>query len=300
MHSLCISTLMRQLLVAVVLVLVTAPLLIAHPGAAIAVGGDGRVYFADTGGGNFVIGLDRKIVRLEGPAFHWFAFDPQSRFRSTPWPSLPDAELRSAGALVLSSDFPVAIGTDGKFYFPERGTDQRVRIVGIHPSGARAIRATLPPVQSGGRAVQWLNGLTAGPRGDLYYTEDHAVRRIDPQGRVSMVAGNVTVPNCTAIPGNGTELGPYLRGLAVAADGTVYVAASGCGALLKIDAKGKSSVILRTAAPWAPTAVAVANGEVYVLEYSHTASDNRREWMPRVRKISRTGVVTKLGSIDRR
>jgi len=291
---------MRFLRATLFLALATAPLLSAHPGAAIAVGTDGRVYFADTGGGNFVIGLDRKIVRLEGPAFHWFAFDPQSRFRSTRWPTLPDAEFRSADALVLSSDFPVAIGTDGQFYFPERGTDQRVRIVGIQPSGARAVRATLPPVLSGGRAVPWLNGLTAGPRGDLYYTEDRAVKRIDPQGRVSIVAANVTVPNCTAIPGIESELGPYLRGLAVAPDGSVYVAASGCGALLKIDSKGRSGVILRTTAPWAPTAVAVANGEVYVLEYSHTASDNRREWMPRVRKISRTGTVTSLGGIARR
>ena len=295
---------MMQLLGATLLLLAlaTAPLLNAHPGAAIAVAGDGRVYFVDTGGGVYVIGRDRRVIRVEGPAFHWFAFDPQSRFRATRWPSMADAEFRSAGTnptLILSSDFPVTIGTDGRFYFPERSGADRVRIVGMQPSGARAVHATLPPVQSGGRAVAWLNGLTAGPRGTLYYTEDRAVKRIDPQGRVSTVAANVAVPNCTAIPGTDVER-PYLRGLAVAADGSVYVAASGCGALLKIDPKGKSSVILRTTAPWAPTDVAFANGEVYVLEYSHTASDNRREWMPRVRKISRNGAVTTLGSIDRR
>ncbi|HEV7242006.1 MAG TPA: hypothetical protein VGQ36_22435 [Thermoanaerobaculia bacterium] len=293
---------MRLLGVALFLALATAPLLTAHPGAAIAVAGDGRVYFTDTGGGNFVIERDRRIVRLEGSAFHWFAYDPQNRFRATRWPSMADAEFQSAGTnptLVLSSDFPVAIGTDGRFYFPERFSGDRVRIVGMQPSGARAIHATLPPVQSGGRAVAWLNGLAAGPRGSLYYTEDRAVKRIDAQGHVSVVAANVTVPNCTAIPGIEVER-PYLRGLAVAADGSVYVAASGCGALLKIDSKGKPNVILRTTAPWAPTAVAVANGEVYVLEYSHTASDNRREWMPRVRKISRAGAVTSLGGITSR
>lgn len=294
---------MRLLRATLFLAFAISPLLSAHPGAAIAVAGDGRVYFVDTGGGNFVIERNGKIVRLEGPAFHWFALDPQNRFRATRWPSLPDAEFRSADTnptLVLSSDFPVAIGTDGRFYFPQRVDGDRIRIVGIQPSGARAALATLPPVLSGGRAVPWLNGLTAGPRGGLYYTENSAVKRIDPQGRVSTVAANVTVPNCTATPGIGPKLRPYLRGLAIAADGSIYVAASGCGALLKIDPKGKSSVILRTTAPWSPTAVAVANGEVYVLEYSNTASDDRREWMPRVRKISRTGAVTMLGGITRR
>lgn len=294
---------MRLLHAAFFLTLAIAPLLFAHPGAAIAVGGDGRVYFVDTGGGNFVIERNGKIVRLEGPAFHWFALDPQSRFRATRWPSLRDAEFRSAGTnptLVLSSDFPVAIGTDGRFYFPERVAGDRIRIVGIDPSGARSVLATLPPVLRGGRAVPWLNGLVAGPRGGLYYSEDRAVKRIDPRGRVSTVAANITVPNCTVIPGVGPDEGPYLRGLAIAADGSIYVAAAGCGALLKIDPKGKSSVVLRTTAPWSPTAVAIANGEVYVLEYTNTASDDRREWMPRVRKIARNGAVTMLGGIVHR
>src|SRR3954452_18792972 len=92
--------------------------LFAHPGASIAVSKDGTVYFVDTGAGNFSIDAHGRMVRREGPAFHWFALDPDSRFRSTPWPSIPGAEFRSAGVnptMVLSSDFPVTIA-DGKFY----------------------------------------------------------------------------------------------------------------------------------------------------------------------------------------
>jgi len=37
-----------------------------------------------------------------------------------------------------------------------------------------------------------------------------------------------------------------------------------------------------------------------VLEYSHTASDNRAEWFPRVRKIGRDGKVTMVGGTPRR
>ena len=100
----------------------------AHPGAAIAVSKEGVVYFVDTGAGVFSIQTDGRLERREGPAFHWFAFDPDSRFRKTSWPSMPNAEFRSAGAdptLVLSSDFPVTIGTDGKFYYPDGSDGKR-------------------------------------------------------------------------------------------------------------------------------------------------------------------------------
>jgi streptogramin lyase len=77
------------------------------------------------------------------------------------------------------------------------------------PSIRGSVRATLVA------GLRWINGLAAGPDGSLYYTEDNAVRRIDQRG----------VP--------GTD-GPTLRGLAVAPDGVVFVAAAGCGAVLKI------------------------------------------------------------------
>ncbi|HEX6084896.1 MAG TPA: hypothetical protein VF266_10260 [Thermoanaerobaculia bacterium] len=259
----------------------------AHPGSAIAVAGDGRVYFVDTGGGVFSLHGGR-VARHGGPAYHWFAFDPQGRFRNTRWPRIPGGTITVAGPVILSSDLPVTIGTDGVFYYPEGGS----RIVGVQPNGKTSVRATLPGT------LRWINGLAAGPNASLYYTEDAAVRKIDARGRVTTVAERITVPNCTTIPGN-TK--PYLRGLAVANDGAVYVAASGCGALLKIDPRGRVAPYLRTASPWAATDVAVKDGEVYVLEYSHTASEEDRTlWHPRVRKIGRDGKVTNLGGSNRR
>lgn len=278
---------MRAILLSVAL-LAAVPAL-AHPGAAIAVAADGRVYFVDTGGGVFSIHKGR-VARHEGPAYHWFAFDPAGRFRNTSWPSVPNGTIQTAGPLILSSDFPVTIGGNGVFYYPD-GSGGRVRIVGVRPNGATSVHATLPGT------IRWINGLAPGPNGTLYYTEDAAVRKIDARGRVSTVAEGVSVANCTPIPGNTR---PYLRGLAVANDGTVYVAASGCGVLLKIDPRGRVSPLLRTSSPWAPTDVALAGGEVYVLEYSHTAADDRRQWFPRVRKIARNGTVTPLGGSNRR
>lgn len=289
---------MRRLFGMVVL-LAAASGAVAHPGAAIAVAADGRVYFVDTGAGVFSIDRAGRLARQEGAAFHWFAFDPSGRFRNTRWPAVPGAAFQSAGVdptLILSSDFPVVIGSDGAMYFPQGTREGGVRIVRVTASGAQSLRASLPPLQSGGRPAWWLNGLAAGPDGSLVYTEDRAVRRIDANGRVSDIAANVVVPDCRAIPGIGAEMRPYLRGLAVAPDGAVYVAASGCGAVIKIDRGGKTQTVLKASGAWSPTAVAVANGEIYVLEYLHTASDVRSEWLPRVRKVTRGGAVVALTS----
>ncbi len=253
----------------VVLALFAASSLFAHPGSGIAVY-EGRVYFIDTGGGVFAIDGNR-VTRVPGRAYHWFTLDPQHRFRNV---RVPGGELDVAGALLLSSDYPVVVASDGEFYYAARN-----RLTDVE-----GVRALLPNVESVG-------GLAAGANGSIYYTENAAVRRVDARGRITTIAERITVPGCVAIPG--TEK-PYLRGLAVAPDGTVYVAASGCGALLKIDPRGRVAPLLRTASPWSPTAVTVANGEVFVLEYSHDAGDDRSKWLPRVRKIDRTGKVTVL------
>jgi hypothetical protein len=267
----------------------------AHPGSAIAVSKDGVVYLVDTGAGVFAIQPGEEVRHLEGPAFHWFAFDPDSRFRNTSWPNIPGAEFHSAGMFVLSSDFPVTIA-DATFYYPDGTQGGRVRIVAIDPSGQTSVRATLPPVRSGGQEITWINGLTPGADGSLFYTEDRAIRKVDRRGHVSTVVANVVVKDCAAVPGVEASQGPYLRGLAVAADGSIYVAAAGCAAVLKVDPNGRFGTVLRSSPPWSPTAVAIGGRDVYVLEYLHTASEIRREWIPRVRKISAAGEVTIIRS----
>ena len=108
--------------VAALLLFAAAVAVPAHPGASIAIGRDGRVYFVDTGRGVFEIDRNGRLTRLDGPALHWFALDEPSRMAKTLWPAFPNAEIRSIGdrpTLVLSSDFPVATGPDGDLYFPE-------------------------------------------------------------------------------------------------------------------------------------------------------------------------------------
>jgi hypothetical protein len=267
---------------------------LAHPGASIHVSADGRVFFVDTGGGVFVVERDGRLVRHAGPAFHWFALDEASGLAKTPWPAIPGAEIVSAGrkpTLVLSSDFPVVVGRDGALYYARLEGKTQWTIVRVAPSGARSVHARFPVVKRADGTPVWINGLAVGDDGALYFSLDRAIHRIDAQGRVSTIVSGVEVPGCIRIPGVEAQVGPYLRGLDVAPNGTVFVAATGCGAVLMVSPKGVVTPVLRTSSPYSPTAVAVAKGEVYVLEYLHTDSDDRSEWLPRVRKITRNGKV---------
>lgn len=92
---------------------------------------------------------------------------------------------------------------------------------------------------------------------------------------------------------------PYLRGIAVAADGTIYAAANGCRSVLAIPAKGAIRTILKADPPWSPTGVALFASDLYVLEYLHSAGDDRKAWIPRVRKITAGGSVKTIAAVSR-
>ena len=280
--------------------LVVAPMA-AHPGSGIVVDRKGQVFFADTGGGIWKIDAQRRLTRQADTRFHWLAADLDDRFKTGRMPTSPSGGFSRVGedpTLLLSSDFPVAISHDGALYYPERARDGSLQLVRWTSDGARSVLATLPGIVQGA-PLHDVNGLSAGPSGSIYYTENSAVRRVNPRGEVSTIAEHVTVPDCVAIPGNEPGDGPYLRGLDVALDGTVYVAAAGCGALLRIDARGVVTPALRTLSPWSPTAVAVAGTDVYVLEYWHTSTENRSAWIPRVRKLRADGTVLLLATVRR-
>lgn len=256
---------------------------------------DGNVYFLDTGSGLWKFGVDGKLTQLSRSRFHWLALDESDRFAKARLPSGASGDIERAGespTLLISSDYPIVIGSDGKMYYAS-GATGAMRMMGRSLSGAASAIANLPsPVGM----LTHINGIASGPERSIYYTEDNAVRRINARGVVSTVATVTASANGPRIPGN--DLRPYLRGLAVASDGTVYVASSEDGRLLKITPDGKVATILQTEGPWSPTAVAVSGEDVYVLEYLHTPGEDRLVWLPRVRKITPDGRSTIIVTID--
>lgn len=280
----------------------------AHPGSGIVVDKDGRVYFvhaevgvwsADADGGN--------LSRLEGPAWHFLIADEGGRFTEQRWPQFEDGNIRATGPdpkLLRGSSFPLAIGPDGALYYPRPDDRNLVHIMRLEPGGEPAEHATLPPITEIGYEgdpvqARWIHGLAAGRDGSLYYTEQNAIRLVSADGAVTVIADTVRVPDCSRPPAfaDGRDVA-FLRGIDVADDGTVYAAASGCSAVIKVATDGTMSVALRAEQPWSPTGVAFANGDLYVLEFQYIDVERAGEWLPRVRKLAQDGVVSTVATVS--
>src|SRR5437588_477355 len=78
-------------------------------------------------------------------------------------------------------------------------------------------------------------GLAVGPKGSLYASYPSAVLKFGLDGKVTTLLNPVVVADCDKDP-TSSDSGPSLRGLAVDARGTVYVAATGCRRVIKITA----------------------------------------------------------------
>lgn len=277
--------------------------IMAHPASGIVVDKRGEVYFLDTGSGVWKIDLKGNLTQLPGPRFHWVTIDVDDCFNAVRLPSGARGEITRVGAtptLLVASDFPLAIGANGSLYYPDFAAGSGLRILELTPAG-RTTELTNLSAAAGDRKLRYLNGLAGGNDGSLYYTEDDAIRRVNAAGQVSTVITSPTLPTCVSIPGTTR---PQLRGLAVDAHGTVYVAASGCGSVLKVAEDGRVTAVLQLRSPWTPTAVALFGSDLYVLEYLQTAAsmepEDRRAWLPRVRKITANGHGRIIASINRR
>jgi len=287
----------RPTLLIVAVVCLLAGNLMAHPGSGIAVDRLGQVYFLDTGSGLWKIDRRGKLTKLSGLLPHWLAIDANNRFANTPLPTGALGEISRVGdspTLLLSTDYPIAIGQDGNLYYPS-GRPGDLRIMRMTPSGAKSVLATLPPTVKG-QPLPHIGGIIAGPGGSFYYTEDSAIRKISARGGISTAATVRFLVNGPSIPA--TDQHPYLRGLAVDARGVMYVADTGDARVLKITPEGKVTTLLQTQSPWSPTAVALSGSDVYVLEFLHTTRDVRRDWLPRVRKITADGKSIIVATVD--
>lgn len=67
-------------------------------------------------------------------------------------------------------------------------------------------------------------------------------------GSVSVIADKIMPTECSPDRVPETSV-PYLRGLALGGDGQVYVAATGCRLLVRIDRRGGITTVLRAERP---------------------------------------------------
>jgi DNA-binding beta-propeller fold protein YncE len=274
---------------------------LAHPGTGIVIDQAGNVYFVDMVSGVWKVDTAGRLTHLPGPGFHWMALDERERLRGATLPSGSAGEvvrLANQPTLILASDYPVSMGQDGSLYYPSHRAPGALQILRIPPSGSTAVAATLP-ARAGERELRELNGIALGRDGSVYYTENDAVRRIDSRGAVSTIAQELSPAGCRAVAGIDAGAGPLLRGFAVDSSGTVYAAATGCAAVVKISSRGEITTLYRSPGDWSPTGIALFGNSVYVLEFLGAGSDDRRAMVPRVTKIEPTGTTRVIATVRR-
>jgi DNA-binding beta-propeller fold protein YncE len=198
----------------------------------------------------------------------------------------------------LTADFDaptgVAIGNQGEIYVTD---SQRHLIRVVWPEGKVTTLAGCegkPREQDGDGPSACFNtpaGIVRRPDGALYVADaiGQRIRLVTPQGHVTTVAG-------TGHKGRVDAQDPMLasftfpRGLALAPDGTLYIAEPGSGLVRKLDKSGVSTV----AEIGYPTGVAVAeDNTLYVV-------DSRAATIVRVQDGKSTAIVGAYGQFGDR
>lgn len=279
---------------------------LAHPSSGIVVDQKGEIYFADLSRGLLKIDAQGKVTTINQEGGHWLALDERGSFsrvdfeKSKHWPRWfkrrTGVDIRPA--LITDGGSPLVVGRDGNIYYvcqDEQMIPGGLQIGQLSPDGReKLLNPSLGQISKG---LGGIKGLALGPDGSLYLSYPKAVLTITLEGKITTLVNPVVVKDCNL--NVSSDEAPFLRGIAIDSHGVTYVAASGCGSVIKITRDGKVSTALKAEKPWAPSGVAVYGEDLYVLEHIDANSETHQSWPPRVRKLARTGQVTTLMELAR-
>lgn len=294
-----------------VLLLIPAAAARAHPGTGIAVDRQGRVYFTDLKriwrwepGGRVtavVTARHSHAIRLDADGClegEHLTYDPLSeRWQSSAWRLEEDGTVRDTAP--AAEGFPFlftpAVAPDGTRYYAHVDNNRR-DVSEIHrrtPGGRTELLAggAYGYADGVGREARFgpIGAIAVGPGGELYVTDEVAVRKVPPSGRVTTLArgGRLLKPSFFARHFEG-RFGKMM-GLAVDSRGNVFAANYGAGRVVAVAPSGKVSSVMESGDSWSPSGVALSGEDLFVLEYG--ANDSVR-----VRRLS-SGTVTTLAVI---
>ena len=263
----------------------------AHPASGIVVDGYGNIFFIDSR--HALYRLDPKhattIVKAVTDG-HWLAIDQIGRFanaspryfeRVTPPGAIPALIYAGGGA-------PITVASDGALYYGSGESNGDPMFPGglelskIQPDGTQLkVSDDLKRI-----LASWDDGITAlaaGPGESVYVGTWTGLVKVNLGGPAAVMKHPLTVPECDVDfadhkPGNKL---PYIRGLAVLPDGTVFAAATSCHAVVRISRSGTVKTVLKAERPWSPTGLALHGQDLYVLEYTNANGPGTEGWRPR-------------------
>ncbi|MCC6759314.1 MAG: PASTA domain-containing protein, partial [Candidatus Omnitrophica bacterium] len=200
----------------------------------------------------------------------------------------------------------VDVGPDGSIYMVERGPAGAV-VRRIYPNGTSQIVAgggnPSDGIGDGGPATSAKitiltgGGLAVAPDGTIYVGEFYTpqgegrIRRVNPDGMISTFAGGLNPDSPMGDGGPASEAALIsIRGLAVGADGALYISDYGHAAVRKVDTTGMISTI---ASAVGPIDIDVArDGSVY---FSDLLAPRNT---PRIWRVAPSGLMTKVAAAD--
>ena len=295
----------------------------AHPASGIVVDRTGNVYFSDLETiWRFSVEGKLTVFRpgQRGRHVHELAIDEQDNiygadvsynpstkgWPSNVWKMSPAGEISYLLETTENPPRGMSIWRDnsGNMYWVDQNNHTKTQTLLLRRTPA-GIVTTLAGSSYGhadgkGTAARFssVGGITFGPDGTLYLTDGATIRKVSMDGTVTTVGKGLDFLEPADQPRFLSGLSGSLTGLSVGPDGAIYASDSANRRLLKVTEGGRVEAILRTQPPFFPNGVAVAGGNLYVLEVGLTLPNISSG--PRVRKITADGKQTILTTVGAR
>jgi len=279
----------------------------AHPAWGIVVDRQGQVYFSDLKTIWKIDAEGKLSVFRAGGHTHELNIDEAGNVYgehdfSAIWKMTPAGDFSYIQAPTDNPPRGVSIwrDRDGNMYSVEQNNHLKRETLLLRrtPSGDVSVFAGGRYGHADGKGSQAkfssIVGMTFGPDGSLYVTDGLSIRKVTMDGMVTTLVRNVRVKNAAGNQEGGTSPTTWF-GIAVDAQGSVFVADHGNRRILKMAPNGQMTTHITAEESWFPTGVVVRGSELYILEESHTPA--YKPIGTRVRKLSPDGKVTVLATV---
>ena len=284
----------------------------AHPAWGIAVDRQGQVYFSgllkvwklDTNGTLSVVRAKDDIhthdLNVDDAGNLYGAdnsYDPATkRFFSALWRLTPGGEF---SYLLAPTDDPpegTSIWRDraGNAYHAVNFPENKLLVLKRTPAGHVFVLAgDSTALRNYRQGVPYSWGMAFDSSDTLYFVHDANVSKIASDNTIVPLARNVLIER--AAGQSGVDSPTQLFGIAVNAQGIVFVADYGNRRVLKITPEGESTTSVRAEEPWYPTGVACLGNDLYILEHSFTPA--HAPLHTRVRRLTPDGRINVLATV---